>query len=85
MAIIDLDGFCLGIQRSLHEITAHDACNIADFIFSDVNQPFAPTDRSAASELLGTLKGKDGLGTVRRTLVHNWHQVNAHTRQSEFD
>ncbi|KAG8785273.1 hypothetical protein FRC16_001978 [Serendipita sp. 398] len=82
---LDLDGFCLGIQRSLHEITAHNGSNISDYIFANMNQPLAPTDRSSASELLGTLKGRDGLGTVRRTLVHNWHQVNSQTRQSKFD
>ncbi|KAG8835607.1 hypothetical protein FRC17_002199, partial [Serendipita sp. 399] len=42
---LDLDGFCLGIQRALHEITAHNFVSPSEFIFTDANQPFAPTDR----------------------------------------
>ncbi|KAL1744583.1 Bestrophin, RFP-TM, chloride channel-domain-containing protein [Schizophyllum fasciatum] len=49
---LDLDGFCLSIQRELHEITAHTAPEPADFVFSMWNQPFAPADRRTAHDLV---------------------------------
>ncbi|KAI5888298.1 UPF0187-domain-containing protein [Schizophyllum commune H4-8] len=50
---LDLDGFCLSIQRELHEITAHTAPEPSEFVFSMWNQPFAPADRRTAYDLVG--------------------------------
>ncbi|KAL1698491.1 Bestrophin, RFP-TM, chloride channel-domain-containing protein [Schizophyllum commune] len=49
---LDLDGFCLSIQRELHEITAHTAPEPSEFVFSMWNQPFAPADRRTAYDLV---------------------------------
>ena len=88
---LDLDSFCLVIQRELHEITAHTCPEPADFIFSPWNQPFAPADRRTASEILKT--GGDeyvhphhsdiapGMASLRRTLLQGWKDVDTHTRE----
>jgi len=49
---LDLDHFCLQIQRELAEITAHPTPNPWSYIFSDYNQPFAPADRRTAVQIL---------------------------------
>ncbi|KAF8655185.1 hypothetical protein AX16_003217 [Volvariella volvacea WC 439] len=49
---LDLDSFCLSIQRELHEITAHTTPDPASFIFTHWNKPFAPTDRRSATEII---------------------------------
>jgi len=49
---LDLDTFCLSIQRELHEITAHTAPEPHQYVFSAWNQPFAPTDRRTAEQLV---------------------------------
>jgi putative membrane protein len=49
---LDLDHFCLSIQRELHEITAHTAPNPATYVLSPWNQPFAPADRRTAEDLM---------------------------------
>ncbi|KAG9012676.1 hypothetical protein FRB94_005286 [Tulasnella sp. JGI-2019a] len=49
---LDLDHFCLTIQRELAEITAHPTPKPDSFIFSPWNQPFAPADRRTATEIL---------------------------------
>lgn len=88
---LDLDSFCLAIQRELHEITAHHCPDPADFIFSPWNQPFAPADRRTASEILKT-GGDDylhpdhsgiqpGMASLRRTLLQGWRDVDTHTRE----
>ncbi|KAG9012686.1 hypothetical protein FRB94_005296 [Tulasnella sp. JGI-2019a] len=49
---LDLDHFCLTIQRELAEITAHPTFDPSTFIFSPRNQPFAPADRRTATDIL---------------------------------
>ncbi|TFK41718.1 Bestrophin, RFP-TM, chloride channel-domain-containing protein [Crucibulum laeve] len=86
---LDLDHFCLAIQRELHEITAHTSPNPAEFIFSAWNQPLAPADRRTAEQLAavrGPYRGPDDLGepgmdSVRRTLVKGWKDVDVMTRK----
>ncbi|KAF7324044.1 hypothetical protein MKEN_00626600 [Mycena kentingensis (nom. inval.)] len=87
---LDLDNFCLAIQRELHEITAHTSPNPSEFVFSGWNQPLAPGDRRSAEELVkeaGDYKhaehadAEPGMATMRRTLIKNWHTVDHLTRQ----
>ncbi|KDQ30448.1 hypothetical protein PLEOSDRAFT_24711 [Pleurotus ostreatus PC15] len=90
---LDLDGFCLRIQREIHEITAHH-CPIPDiFVFSAWNKPFAPTDERTAETLRGILPheymvpGRDvyvqpGSASIRRTLLNSWRTVDRVTRHS---
>ncbi|OBZ77408.1 hypothetical protein A0H81_02298 [Grifola frondosa] len=52
---LDLDHFCLYIQRELHEITAHCASEPEGYIDTAWNQPFAPTDRRTADEMIDDL------------------------------
>jgi len=49
---LDLDDFCLTIQRELHEVTAHPVMEPQEYVFGMWNQPFAPTDRRSAHEIL---------------------------------
>ncbi|PVG03303.1 UPF0187-domain-containing protein [Serendipita vermifera] len=79
---LDLDGFCLEIQREMHEITTHVNPNPHDFIFTQTNQPLAPTERMSAAELIrqGPYLGPDGKAYMRRTLLQNWQMVNEQTR-----
>jgi len=84
---INVDDLCLAIQRELHEITAHPAPDPASYIFSAYNQPFAPSDRRTASEMLSNTQHEyhepeTGMGTVHRTLLKNWREVNAFTRKN---
>ncbi|KAH6908713.1 Bestrophin, RFP-TM, chloride channel-domain-containing protein [Coprinopsis sp. MPI-PUGE-AT-0042] len=87
---LDLDYFCLDIQRQLHEITVHTHPTPADFVFSPLNQPFAPADKRSAEELMAL--GPDyvapdadaapGMNSIRRTLVKSWRNVDILTRKS---
>ncbi|KAF8189307.1 Bestrophin, RFP-TM, chloride channel-domain-containing protein [Pholiota molesta] len=86
---LDLDYFCLAIQRELHLITAHTMPNPSDFIFSPLNQPFAPSDRRTAEELTASaseyhMPDSDvapGFASLRRTLVKGWKDVDVLTRK----
>ncbi|PPQ90098.1 hypothetical protein CVT25_012262 [Psilocybe cyanescens] len=87
---LDLDHFCLCLQRELHEITAHANPDLNDYIFTHLNQPFAPSDRRHAAELVkesapyslkdGDPKTEPGIGSIRRTLVTGWKMVDTLTR-----
>lgn len=84
---LDIDNFCLCIQRELHEITAHTCPDPSDFLFSSWNQPFAPFDRRTAEDLI---QGREyqikdceaGMSSVRKTLLSNWKEVDSLTRHS---
>ncbi|KAJ7603592.1 UPF0187-domain-containing protein [Roridomyces roridus] len=88
---LDLDGFCLAIQRELHEITAHTTPEPSTFVFTSWNQPFAPADRRSAEELTRDAEQsyqhadhpdtEPGMATIRRTLLKNWRDVDIITRQ----
>ncbi|TFK67263.1 UPF0187-domain-containing protein [Pluteus cervinus] len=87
---LDLDGFCLSLQRELHEITAHTNPDPKSYIFSAWNQPFAPTDRRSAADLVAggdheyvspKFKGiHPGMSSVNLTLINNWREVDLVTR-----
>lgn len=82
---LDLDSFCLMLQRDLHEITAHPGPLVPDdFVFTNWNQPFAPADRRSAEEILNDTRhvyhGDSGKESVRQTLLQNWTMVDAETR-----
>ncbi|PFH49444.1 hypothetical protein AMATHDRAFT_63202 [Amanita thiersii Skay4041] len=88
---LDIDGFCLGLQRELQEITTHAVLKPSDFLFTPMNQPFAPADRRSASDLVkdGGAKYRapdehvatEGYDSIRRTLVKNWRVVEETTRE----
>jgi len=87
---LDLDYFCLAIQRELHLITAYPAPDPSSFIFSPLNQPFAPADRRSAKDLIEGDSAyrhpeasdvAPGLDSIRRTLVKGWKDVETLTRQ----
>jgi len=82
---LDLDGFCLTLQRELHEITAHPNFAPSEFCYSDWNQPFVPSDRRTAEDLTRDEKNEyqdkeTGMDRIRKTLLHNWRQVDQETR-----
>ncbi|EPQ58735.1 hypothetical protein GLOTRDRAFT_19752, partial [Gloeophyllum trabeum ATCC 11539] len=82
---LDLDGFCLSIQRELHEITAHTSPEPDTYIFSMWNQPFAPGDRRNAEEMMNDvsheyLSPDTGVASLRRTLLKSWRDVDGMTR-----
>ncbi|KAF5383205.1 hypothetical protein D9615_004939 [Tricholomella constricta] len=88
---LDLDHFCLSIQRELHEITAYTHPDPSTFIFSPWNHPFAPSDRRSAADLIhgptySLPHPKDGpeagLASIRRTLVNSWREVDRETRHT---
>jgi len=86
---LDLDYFCHSIQRELHLITAFTNPDPADFIFTQSNQPFAPSDRRSALQLTENAtyhlphEGVEpGLASIRRTLVKGWKDVDNFTRPS---
>ncbi|KAF8229734.1 UPF0187-domain-containing protein [Tricholoma matsutake] len=89
---LDLDNFCLALQRELHEITAHTNADPSTFVFSAWNQPFAPSDRRTAENLLKSAEEyrlpdhrdgpEPGLASIRSTLVKNWRDVEEITRQN---
>ncbi|KAI0691844.1 UPF0187-domain-containing protein [Cytidiella melzeri] len=82
---LDLDTFCLAIQRELHEITAHTSPDPESFIFTEWNQPFAPADRRSAKEMMEDVEhsyhGVDtGVHHIRQTLLRSWRDVDEVTR-----
>ncbi|KAH8083315.1 Bestrophin, RFP-TM, chloride channel-domain-containing protein [Cristinia sonorae] len=81
---LDLDHFCLVIQRELHEVTAHTTPDLDEFVFSQWNQPFAPADRRTAKEMMEDLDHEyhapEGKHNIRRTLLKSWHEVDKITR-----
>ncbi|KAF8991760.1 Bestrophin, RFP-TM, chloride channel-domain-containing protein [Cyathus striatus] len=86
---LDLDGFCLALQRELNEITANTLPEPASFVFSPLNQPFAPSDRRAAAQLVATGgeyrtpedNCEPGDNSIKRTLVKSWKEVDRLTRK----
>jgi hypothetical protein len=79
---LDLDYFCHFIQKELNLITAHPAPDPATFIFSPLNEPFAPADRRNAKELIEGDAYQDpdgkyepGLSSIRRTMLKGWKHV----------
>ncbi|KAF8067906.1 Bestrophin, RFP-TM, chloride channel-domain-containing protein [Lyophyllum atratum] len=87
---LDLDHFCLSLQRDLHEITAYTHPDPSTFVYSAWNQPFAPSDRRSAADLIKheySMPDQEngpapGLASVRRTLVNSWREVDRTTRQN---
>lgn len=88
---LDLDYFCLDIQRQLHEITAHTNPMPSEFIFSHLNQPLAPADRRSAVDIMnagqdyaapGATDTRPGVNSIRRTLVQSWKNVDIVTRKA---
>jgi len=88
---LDLDRFCHVIQRELHLITVHTNPDPSDFIFTSLNQPFAPADRRSALELtqsdtvyhLPNGGVEPGLASIRHTLVKGWKDVDNFTRKRQ--
>ncbi|KAK7046572.1 Bestrophin, RFP-TM, chloride channel-domain-containing protein [Favolaschia claudopus] len=89
---LDLDTFCLAIQRELHEITAHTTPDPTTYIFTAWNQPLAPADKRNAEELTQTgdvythadhSDVEPGMAHIRRTLLKNWRDVDRITRQQQ--
>ncbi|KAJ3495512.1 hypothetical protein NLJ89_g10614 [Agrocybe chaxingu] len=88
---LDLDYFCAVVQRELHLITANTTPDPSEFLFTELNQPFAPADRRSAKELVesGTEyvaphaadKAEPGIDSIRRTLVKGWKDVETLTRR----
>ena len=64
----------------------HVVVDPSDFIFSGSNQPLAPMDRMDAGELTisSPYMQEGGVSTLRKTLLHNWQQVNEHTRDRDL-
>lgn len=88
---LDLDHFCLCLQRELHEITAYTHPDPSTFVFNAWNQPFAPSDRRCASDLIQAEhytvpQDRDGpapgIASIRRTLVNSWREVDRTTRHT---
>lgn len=85
---LDLDQFCMAIQRELHEVTAHTMPDPSSFIFTPWNQPFAPADRRNAEELnagqeynySANSDVEPGMASIRRTLLKSWRDVDRITR-----
>ncbi|KAJ7227738.1 UPF0187-domain-containing protein [Mycena haematopus] len=88
---LDLDGVCLGIQRELHEITAHTTPDPTQFIFTAWNHPLAPADRRSADVLVANSDetyshsehgdSEPGMMSIQRVLLKNWRDVDRITRQ----
>jgi putative membrane protein len=81
---LDLDGFCLSIQRELNEVTAHHTPQPSEYLFTAWNQPFAPADRRNAEEILRDVNHDyhikaDGTRAMQRTLLRSWREVNKAT------
>ncbi|KAJ7243190.1 UPF0187-domain-containing protein [Mycena haematopus] len=88
---LDLDSFCMSIQRELHEVTAHTTPDPSTFVFTSWNQPLAPADCRNAEELTANPEeyqhalqpdAEPGMAAIRRTLLKNWRDVDRITRQS---
>jgi ion channel-forming bestrophin family protein len=85
---LDLDGFCLSIQRELAEITAHTAPTPDEFVFTAWNQPFAPADRRTAQEILNDVSHdyhvrEEGTRALQRTLLRSWREIDDQTRKHQ--
>ncbi|KAG8889135.1 hypothetical protein FRB98_005610 [Tulasnella sp. 332] len=87
---LDLDHFCLTIQRELAEIAAHPAPHPNTFIFSQWNQPFAPADRRTATEILHERQQHEESHTeqavihsVRQDLLKSYNQIVTATRHRD--
>jgi predicted membrane chloride channel (bestrophin family) len=88
---LDLDEFCLMIQRELHEITAHPLSKPSDYVYSALNQPFAPADRRSAPDLISANEeythsahgpdSKPGKHSLQRTFLKGWRDVDTLTRK----
>ena len=57
----------------------------SEYCFSSWNQPFAPSDRRTAEELIRDEKNEyhdkeTGCFKIRKTLLQSWHQVDQETR-----
>ncbi|KIO21829.1 hypothetical protein M407DRAFT_28597 [Tulasnella calospora MUT 4182] len=75
---LELEYFCHQIQRELAEIAVHPAPDPSGFIFSQFNQPFAPSDRRTAIDILRDNKdaeGHEAIPSVRHTLARNYQEV----------
>lgn len=84
---LDIDSYCLLIARELAEITAHNPAPPSDYVFSPLNQPFAPADRRTARDLTadieqGYFNKGTGIDSVRTTLVRSWSEVDQMTRDN---
>jgi predicted membrane chloride channel (bestrophin family) len=88
---LDLDEFCFMIQRELHEITAHPTPKPSEYIYSTLNQPFAPADRRNVPELINAKEEythsahgpdcKPGKHSLQRTFLNGWKDVDVSTRK----
>ncbi|KAF9525224.1 Bestrophin, RFP-TM, chloride channel-domain-containing protein [Crepidotus variabilis] len=87
---LDLDLFCLAIQRDLNLITAHTNPNPHDYLFTKLNQPLAPNDRRNAAELAKNStythpndnESEPGLPSLRKALLESWKETDTSTRKS---
>ncbi|QRW02772.1 bestrophin protein [Ceratobasidium sp. AG-Ba] len=85
---LDIDSYCLNIARELAEITAHNPAPPSEYIFSPLNQPFAPSDRRTAQDLTTDMEHEyyneaSGMDSVRATLVRSWRSVNQMTSDNK--
>jgi putative membrane protein len=85
---LDIDSYCLGIARELAEIVAHNPAPPSEYVFSPLNQPFAPADRRTAQDLTTDMEHEyyneeTGMDSVRKTLVKSWRSVNQMTRDDK--
>jgi putative membrane protein len=83
---LDLDGFCLSIQRELAEITAHNTPMPEEYLFTRWNQPFAPADRRTAAEIVADVAHdyhvpQEGTRALQRTLLQSWFEIDDTTRK----
>ncbi|KAF9445943.1 UPF0187-domain-containing protein [Macrolepiota fuliginosa MF-IS2] len=85
---LDLDGFCLRLQRELHEITAQIHSEPSSIIFSSRNYPLAPVDWRTADTLIAedayrrTEDGrKEQTSAIQSTLFHCWKEIDQVTRK----
>ena len=68
---------------------AHDASPPSAYVFSELNQPFAPADRHSALQLLAGagdqnyLDENSGVENMRATLVRSWRDVNELTTHNK--
>ncbi|KAF8596742.1 UPF0187-domain-containing protein [Ceratobasidium sp. AG-I] len=85
---LDIDSYCLSIARELAEITAHNPVPPSEYVFSALNQPFAPADRRTAQDLATDMEHEyynegTGMDSVRKTLVRSWREVNEVTQNNK--
>lgn len=86
---LDLDGFCLQIQREIAQITAHAMPTPDQFIFTVQNQPFAPGDRRTAAEIVRDAQHdyhhpEAGMDSLRKTMLKSWADIDAQTREHNW-